>query len=77
LGAPFASLFSGQKFRALVAKETHPDFEALTVLFEAGSLRPALDRVFSLAEAPAAITYLRGGQARGKVVVRIEGTAGR
>ncbi len=27
LGAPFASLFSGQKFKALVAKETHLDFE--------------------------------------------------
>jgi NADPH:quinone reductase-like Zn-dependent oxidoreductase len=71
LGAPLASLFSGRKFKGLVAKETHLDLEALASLIEAGSVRPAVDKVFPLAEAPAAIQYLREGRARGKVVVRV------
>jgi NADPH:quinone reductase-like Zn-dependent oxidoreductase len=71
LGAPFASLFSGHKFKGLVSKETYLDLEALASLIEAGSVKPAVDKVFPLAEAPAAITYLHEGRARGKVVVRI------
>lgn len=71
LGAPFASLLSGQKFRGLVTKETYLDLEALTSLIEAGSVKPAVDKVFPLIEAPAAIRYLREGRSRGKVVVRI------
>jgi NADPH:quinone reductase-like Zn-dependent oxidoreductase len=70
--APLASLFSGQKLKGLVAKETYLDLEALTSLIEAGSVKPAVDRVFSLAEAPAAITYLHEGRARGKVVVTVQ-----
>jgi NADPH:quinone reductase-like Zn-dependent oxidoreductase len=71
LGAPLVALVSGQKFKGLVAKETHLDLEALASLIESGSVKPAVDKVFPLAEAPAAIQYLRDGQARGKVVVRV------
>ncbi|WP_457947966.1 NAD(P)-dependent alcohol dehydrogenase [Pseudarthrobacter sp. alpha12b] len=71
LGAPLVSLISGRKLKGLVAKETHLDLEALASLIEAGSVKPAVDRVFPLAEAPAAIQYLHEGRARGKVVVSI------
>jgi NADPH:quinone reductase-like Zn-dependent oxidoreductase len=71
LVAPLVALVSGQKFKGLVAKETHLDLEALASLIESGSVKPAVDKVFPLAEAPAAIQYLRDGQARGKVVVRV------
>ncbi|WP_455836522.1 NAD(P)-dependent alcohol dehydrogenase [Pseudarthrobacter siccitolerans] len=71
LGAPLASLFSGRKFKGLVAKETHLDLEALASLMGGGSVKPAVDKVFPLAEAPAAIRYLREGRSRGKVVVRV------
>lgn len=71
LGAPLTSLFARRKFKGLVAKETHLDLEALASLMEAGSVKPAVDKVFPLAEAPAAIRYLREGRARGKVVVRV------
>ncbi|MCQ6272617.1 NAD(P)-dependent alcohol dehydrogenase [Pseudarthrobacter sp. R1] len=71
LVAPFAFLFSGQKFKGLVSKETYLDLEALTSLIEAGSVKPAVDKVFPLAEAPAAITYLHEGRARGKVAVTV------
>jgi NADPH:quinone reductase-like Zn-dependent oxidoreductase len=72
LGAPFASLFSGQKFKGLVSKETYLDLDALTSLIEAGSVKPAVDKVFPLAEAPAAIRYLHEGRSRGKVVVTVQ-----
>ena len=71
LGAPLVSFFSRQKFKGLVSKETHLDLEALSSLIEAGSVKPALDKVFPLAEAPAAVMYLREGRSRGKVVVRV------
>jgi NADPH:quinone reductase-like Zn-dependent oxidoreductase len=71
LAAPLASLFSSRKLKGLVAKETHTDLEALASLIEAGKVKPAVDRVFPLAEAPAAIRYLRDGRVCGKVVVRV------
>ncbi|MFJ6158714.1 NAD(P)-dependent alcohol dehydrogenase [Pseudarthrobacter sp. NPDC092184] len=70
LAAPLFSLFSRQEFKGLVSKETHLDLEALASLVEAGSVKPVVDKVFTLAEAPAAITYLREGRRLGKVVVR-------
>jgi len=71
MGAPLASLFSGQKFKGLVSTENHRDLEALTTLIEAGSLKSAVDKVYALADAPAAVDYMHEGRARGKVVVRI------
>ena len=69
--APLASLFSGQKFKGLVAKENHQDLEALSTLFEAGRVKPAVEKVYPLAEAPATVAYLHAGRVRGKVVVRV------
>lgn len=69
--APLVSLFSGQKFKGLVSTENYRDLEALTTLIEAGSVKPAIDKVYALAEAPAAVEYMHEGRARGKVVVSI------
>jgi NADPH:quinone reductase-like Zn-dependent oxidoreductase len=71
LVAPLVALFSGRKLKGLVAKETHLDLEALASMIQAGSVKPVVDKVFPLAEAPAAIQYLREGRARGKVVVSV------
>ncbi|MDQ0925133.1 NADPH:quinone reductase-like Zn-dependent oxidoreductase [Pseudarthrobacter sp. W1I19] len=71
LVAPLVAMFSGRKLRGLVARETHLDLEALASMIEAGSVKPAVDKVFPLAEAPAAIQYLHEGRARGKVVVQV------
>jgi NADPH:quinone reductase-like Zn-dependent oxidoreductase len=71
LGGPLASLFSGQKFKGLVSTENHRDLDALASMIEAGSVKPAIDRVYPLAEAPAAVAYLHEGRVRGKVVVSI------
>jgi NADPH:quinone reductase-like Zn-dependent oxidoreductase len=71
LGAPLASLFSGQMFKGLVSTENYRDLEALTSFLEAGSVKPAIDKVYPLSEAPVAVAYMHEGRARGKVVVRI------
>ena len=71
LVAPLVAMFSGRKLKGLVAKETHLDLEALASMIQAGSVKPVVDKVFPLAEAPAAIQYLREGRARGKVVVSV------
>jgi NADPH:quinone reductase-like Zn-dependent oxidoreductase len=47
------------------------DLDALTVLIEAGKLRPAIDRTYPLEEVPDALRYVESGQARGKVVITI------
>lgn len=71
LGATFVSLFSGQKFKGLVSTENYRDLEALTSFLEDGLVKPAVDKVFPLADAPAAVAFLREGRVRGKVVVSI------
>ena len=71
MGAPLVSMFSGQKFKGLVSTENYRDLEGLTTLIEAGSVKPAVDKVYALAEAPAAVEYMHEGRSRGKVVVRI------
>jgi NADPH:quinone reductase-like Zn-dependent oxidoreductase len=71
MAAPLAALFSGHKFKGLVSKENYLDLEALAEMFEADRVKPAVDKFYALAEAPAALAYLREGRVRGKVVVRI------
>lgn len=41
------------------------DLEALTGLMEAGKLRPAIDRTYSLEQVPEALRYVESGNARG------------
>jgi NADPH:quinone reductase-like Zn-dependent oxidoreductase len=45
------------------------DVAVLTDLFEAGRLRPVIDRRYPLEEVPEAIRYLESGLARGKIVI--------
>lgn len=46
-----------------------PQFEALLQMYEAGTVRPHVDRTFSFAEAAAAHHYLHDRKATGKVVL--------
>ncbi len=74
LRAPLLSLFTGQKLRPLVSKERVEDLQHLAELIEAGTLTPVVGKMYPLAEAPDAIRYLKGGHARGKVVISVVGT---
>ena len=53
----------------------HPDGRQLAEigeLFEAGSIRPVIDKVFSFDQAKDALAYLEKGRAKGKVVVQMK-----
>jgi NADPH:quinone reductase-like Zn-dependent oxidoreductase len=71
LRAAALSPFVRQKLGFFISKERRQDLEELRTLLEAGTIRPVVDRTFPLEEVPAAIGYLRGGHARGKIVVTI------
>jgi NADPH:quinone reductase-like Zn-dependent oxidoreductase len=71
LRAAALSPFVGQTLSFFVNRENAADLVVLTGLVESGQVTPAVDRTFPLAEAPAAVTYLTDGRARGKVVVEI------
>ncbi|WP_457965289.1 NAD(P)-dependent alcohol dehydrogenase [Arthrobacter sp. D1-29] len=71
LGAALLTPFVGQKLKGLVAGENHQDLEYLASLIETGRVKPAIDTVYPLAEAAAAIDHVHEGRARGKVVVSV------
>ena len=73
----FIKLLARSPFTPHIPK---PDFsamdkaEAMTLLAElvaAGKLRPIIDRTFPLEQVPAAIRYLAGGGAAGKIVIAV------
>ena len=69
--AALMSPFVGQRLGFFVARENAADLAVLTGLVAAGQVTPAVDRTYPLAEAPAAVDRMAGGQARGKVVVEV------
>ncbi len=50
---------------------THSDFAAVMALLFAGALKPALDRVYPLSQAPQAQERLEAGEQMGKIVLEI------
>jgi NADPH:quinone reductase-like Zn-dependent oxidoreductase len=71
LRAAALSVLVGQKLKGLLAVERAEDLRALAELIEAGTVTPVIDRSFALADAPAAIEYMRSGKTRGKVVITV------
>jgi len=48
------------------------DLDFLTEFFEAGKVKPVIDRLYSLSEVPEAFRYLEAGHARGKIVITVK-----
>jgi NADPH:quinone reductase-like Zn-dependent oxidoreductase len=71
-GGLLLSRFVGEKLILFVARINAEDLAALAALVEAGKVTPVIDRLYSLADVPAAIRRLTSGQALGKVVVTME-----
>jgi NADPH:quinone reductase-like Zn-dependent oxidoreductase len=70
--APLVSMFTSQTMKGFVAKENAGDLLVLKGLIEAGKVTPLIDRTFSLAEVPQAMTYLLEGRGRkGKIVIAV------
>jgi NADPH:quinone reductase-like Zn-dependent oxidoreductase len=69
LRAVLLSPLVSQKLGMLASSENSGDLRVLTDLIESGQVTPAIDRSYPLSETPAAIRYVREGQARGKVII--------
>jgi NADPH:quinone reductase-like Zn-dependent oxidoreductase len=69
IGAQLRSLFARQRVRAPLSITRREGLTRLSSLLTEGTITPAVDRTFPLCDLPAAITYLREGRVRGKIVV--------
>lgn len=68
---PLLSVGSGQKL-GLLAVRPLKGVDDIIDLCDAGSLRPAIDRCYSLHEVPEALRYFGEGHAKGKVVISVK-----
>ena len=69
LRAVLLSPLVSQTLGMLASKETATSLEELSVLIETGSVTPAIDSAFPIAETHAALRRVMDGHARGKVVI--------
>jgi NADPH:quinone reductase-like Zn-dependent oxidoreductase len=69
--AQLLSPFISQKLGTFVASENATDLAALRELIEAGTVTPAVDRVYPLDQTAAAVRHLLDGHARGKIVITV------
>lgn len=65
------SLFVGQRLTMLASKERYTDLETLHPFLESGQVIPVIDRTYTLADVPAAMSHLEAGHTRGKVAITI------
>ncbi len=68
--APFISMF-GNKKMGILAHEPNKGLDHLNALFEAGSLKPVIDRQFAFDKVPEAFRYFGENQFSGKVIVTV------
>ena len=61
----------GVDYSFLFMKAHGAQLREITRLFDAGVIRPVVDRVFPFAETNAALAYVEAGRAKGKVVVKL------
>jgi NADPH:quinone reductase-like Zn-dependent oxidoreductase len=66
-----ASLGQSQKVVSFIAKITKEDLAVLADMLEAGTVKPVVERSYSLSEVPDALRHLGEGHARGKIVITV------
>ncbi|QFY13497.1 zinc-binding dehydrogenase [Nonomuraea phyllanthi] len=71
LRVPFVSMLTGQRLRGLTSRERTQNLEELGRLIESGSVTPAIDRVYPLAETADAMRYLAEGHPAGKIIITV------
>jgi NADPH:quinone reductase-like Zn-dependent oxidoreductase len=67
-----ASRAGSRKLVFFICKPNRPGLAVLRELIEAGTVRPAVDRVYPFAEIADALETMGDGHVQGKLVVRIE-----
>jgi len=62
----------GVGFSFLFMKASGSQLREITRLFDAGVVRPVMDRVFPFESTNEAMAYVEGGRAKGKVVIKVK-----
>ena len=65
----FLSLIGSKKMGLLAVNSTAKDLSYMIELFEAGKIKPVIDKQYSLSDVPEALRYVGEGHARGKVII--------
>lgn len=68
---PIVARFKGKRVVSFVANVNQADLEFMKGLMETGKIVPTVERTYPLHQTPQAISYVEGGHARGKVVIKI------
>jgi len=68
---PWIKRSTGKNIRMLAVPQNREDLLAITELWEAGKVRPVIDRKFPFNAIPEAMRYIGDGHAKGKVVVTV------
>jgi NADPH:quinone reductase-like Zn-dependent oxidoreductase len=74
LQALVVSPFVHHSLRPLASQPSQADLQVIKELIEGGAVTPVIDRTYPLSEVPDAISYLRAGRARGKLVISVRGS---
>ena len=76
LRAYLLSALVSQKLGTFVVKHNSEDLIVLRDLIEAGKVTPVTGRTYPLSQVPQAMRDLKGGHARGKIVITVQGADG-
>jgi len=68
---PIVAKIKGKKVVSFIANVNQADLEFMKELMETGKIVPTVERTYPLSQTPQAISYVEGGHARGKVVIKI------
>ncbi|CAN8097318.1 unnamed protein product [Discula destructiva] len=58
-------------WKFIMTAQSHADLESIGVLIKSGAVKPVLDEVFAFEDAAQAYKKLKGGRARGKILVKV------
>lgn len=68
---PWIRRRSGRSLQILMVRRGRQALQSVIELFEAGKIRPLIDRAYPLQQAPEALLYMGEGRARGKVIITV------
>jgi NADPH:quinone reductase-like Zn-dependent oxidoreductase len=68
---PLISMTTSKKM-GILAHKPNKDLAFMKELFEAGKVKPVIDKRYQLSEVPEALRYFGEGHVRGKVVITVE-----
>jgi NADPH:quinone reductase-like Zn-dependent oxidoreductase len=68
---PWISMTGNKKMRSFLQRPNQNDLFFMKELFEAGKVKPVIDRIYKLSEVPEAFKYFAEGHAQGKVIITV------